>query len=266
MDVGGAADASTLTGSGDFRSPSHSADGRYVAFVRSTGTGSGQLVVARPDGSGSHEMPVVGIAAFAFDPAGDTLATLAADASVDPGQAFPTGPIRLIDPASGAIRTLVDRPALAFFWSPDGRTIAAILPSQPGEDPVTAGTGGGPGNGGRSASGGASGVVLAGAVVPAPSSGPSTQLSGPLERIAFIDVASGAIRSERAVSLGDHFVNELLPYFDQYARSHRLWSPDSRALLLPLVSFLGSTRLVVIPADGTSTRPVAYGPSGFWSP
>ncbi len=100
----------TLKGSGDFRSPSHSADGRYVAFVRSTGTGSGQLVVARPDGSGSHEMPVVGPAAFAFDPAGDTLATLGSDTSVDPGQPFPTGPIRLINPATGAMRTLVGPP------------------------------------------------------------------------------------------------------------------------------------------------------------
>ena len=215
LGLGGLPIAAPLPGSGDFRSPNHSADGRYVAFVRSTGTGTGQLVVARPDGSRSHVMPVVGTAAFAFDPAGDTLATIAADLSVDLGQAFPTGPIRLINPASGAISTLFDRPAVAFFWSPDGRTIAAILPSQPGDDTITSHAPGG------------SGMVLAGAVVPRPAAVSSAQLPGTIARLAFIDVASGRVRSERAISLGEHFVNELLPYFDQYARSHRLWSPTA---------------------------------------
>lgn len=254
LGVDGLPIATPLPGSGDFRSPHHSADGRYVAFVRSTGTGTGQLVVARPDGSRSHVMPVVGTAAFAFDPSGDTLATIAADLSIDLGQAFPTGPIRLIDPASGAISTLLDRPAVAFFWSPDGRTIAAILPSQPGDDTVTSHAPGG------------SGMVLAAAVMPRPAAVPAAQLPGTIARLAFIDVASGRIRSERAISLGEHFVNELLPYFDQYARSHRLWSPDSSAFLLPLVDPIGSTREVVIPIEGSATRPVAYGPSGFWSP
>ncbi len=65
--------------------------------------------------------------------------------------------------------------------------------------------------------------------------------------------------------MADHFVNELLPYFDQYALSHSLWSPDSRAILLPLVSAAGRDQLVVVPADGSDARAIADGDSGFWS-
>jgi hypothetical protein len=61
-------------------------------------------------------------------------------------------------------------------------------------------------------------------------------------------------------------VNELLPYFDQYALSHHLWSPDSATILLPLVDAAGRTRLFLVAADGTDSLPVADGVSGFWSP
>jgi hypothetical protein len=57
-----------------------------------------------------------------------------------------------------------------------------------------------------------------------------------------------------------------LPYFDQYALSHRLWSPDSASILLPLVDTNGRTQLVAVPADDTDGRPIADGVSGFWSP
>ena len=61
------------------------------------------------------------------------------------------------------------------------------------------------------------------------------------------------------------FVNELLPYFDQYALSHRLWAPDSASILLPVVDASGRTQVTLVPADGTDSRPIAEGVSGFWS-
>ena len=81
----------------------------------------------------------------------------------------------------------------------------------------------------------------------------------------FVDVADGTIRSDRVVAPADRFVRELLPYFDQYALSHRLWSPDSSAFLVPT-------------NDGTRSRVLALSPDGgeplfsidseiaFWSP
>jgi TolB protein len=70
----------------------------------------------------------------------------------------------------------------------------------------------------------------------------------------------------RVVRLADHFVTQLLPYFDQYALSHRLWSPDGTSILLPLVDAGGHDLVAVLPADGSDPRPIANGPKAFWSP
>ena len=61
-------------------------------------------------------------------------------------------------------------------------------------------------------------------------------------------------------------MNQILPYFDQYALSHRLWAPDRASIILPLVDSSGATQIVVVPADGTDSRPIAHGVSGFWNP
>ena len=90
----------TLPGTGNFRSPSRSPDGRYQAYVRSKTDASGQLVVSARDGSTSHELPVFGPTAFVFNPAGDSLATVAALSAADPNLGVPIGPLRLIDPAT----------------------------------------------------------------------------------------------------------------------------------------------------------------------
>ena len=66
-------------------------------------------------------------------------------------------------------------------------------------------------------------------------------------RAGFIDVETGAVRSRQTVRLADHFVGQLLPYFDQYALSHRLWSPDSTSMLIPLATKAGQDQLVVMP-------------------
>ena len=76
------------------------------------------------------------------------------------------------------------------------------------------------------------------------------QAPGTVVRLTFVDVASGTATPQRVVRLADHFVSQLLPYFDQYALSHRLWSPDSASILLPLVDASGRDQVVVVPADG----------------
>ncbi len=242
--------APAVPGTGSFRSAIVSRDGRYLAYVHSVDTSSGEIVVAARDGSTRQPLPVFGPAAFVFDPTGDRLATIAAGAPVADAGAFPVGPLRLLDPASGEVRTLLDGSVVSFFWSPDGRTIAALRQAQPGDEPVSADAG----------------IVLAAARGSASSTGDPAQAEGVPARLAFIDVATGAVRSERVVHLGADFVDQLLPYFDQYALSHRLWSPDGGSILLPLVDADGTGRLYVVPADGTAPRPLAAGVKGFWSP
>ena len=107
----------------------------------------------------------------------------AKESTVAPDAGIPFGPLQLINPASGAVRTLLNQPVVAFFWSPDGKTIAALMPSQPGDDQVTAGIG----------------AVLAGAVAPRSAPGQPGVAEGVTARLAFVDVATGAVRSQRVI-------------------------------------------------------------------
>ena len=242
--------APTVPGDGAFRPAVVSRDGRYVAYARSTGEPSGEVVLAARDGSTRQPLPVAGPAAFVFDPAGDTLAVVGATAQGSDTGGFPIGPLRLVDPASGAVRTLLDGSVLSFFWSPDGRTIAALRLAQPGDVPSTAG----------------GDVVLAAARPPATPSPDPPAATAVRARLALVDVATGKVTSERVIGLGEDFVNLLLPYFDQYALSHQLWSPDGSAILLPLIDPTGRPRVYLVPADGSSPHALADGVKGFWSP
>jgi hypothetical protein len=84
--------------------------------------------------------------------------------------------------------------------------------------------------------------------------------------LAFVDVATATVGAQRDVRVSDTFVNQILPFFDQYALSHRFWSPDSASLALPLVAAGGGDQLVVIPADGSEPHPIPDRVIGFWSP
>jgi TolB protein len=66
--------------------------------------------------------------------------------------------------------------------------------------------------------------------------------------------------------VSDTFTSQLLPFFDQYALSHRLWSADGATVVIPVASDDGTDRLVAVAADGSGARPVTDGVVGFWSP
>ena len=66
--------------------------------------------------------------------------------------------------------------------------------------------------------------------------------------------------------MADTFTAQVLPFFDQYALSHRLWAPDSSAIVLPLVADDATTGLAIIRPDGSGVRRIAAGDIGFWSP
>jgi TolB protein len=234
---------------GSFRVPAVTADARFRAFA-SPGSPE-QVVVETTDGVTRHATTVFGTAALDFGSSGDELAFIAPSA-VGQAQALPIGPLRLLDAASGAGRTLLAGPVVGFFWSPDGATLAALQLPQPGDDNV--------------ASDG--GIVLARSVGPGasrttPVSAAAAVPGIPL-RLVFVTVGSGVIRSQRTVQVSDAFVQQLLPYFDQYALSHHLWSPDGASIILPLVGTDGTVDLTSIRADGSETRVVTVGVSAFW--
>ncbi len=255
----GAGVAPGLPGTGEFRSAIVGNDGRFVAFVRGEPP-EANLVVAARDGSVEHTLPVFGPSAAVFDPTGTVVAAIAAEQPMPAALAFPLGPLRLIDGATGNVRTLLDGTVVSFFWAPDGRTIAALR-LQSGSGSTTAG-----GPIVRSAAFAPEAVTAADEPSAAPSQPAPTPLANPELHLLFVNVADGAIRSDRVVQLSRTFVNQFLPYFDQYALSHRVWAPDSSALLLPLVDPAGADRLVILPPDGTAEPTTFDGQSGFWSP
>jgi hypothetical protein len=217
---------------GDFRSAVASADREFIAFVRGAIGGPGEVVVSGRDGSNEHSMTVYGQTALVFDPVGGSVASIA---SSDPAgvAGFPLGPLRLIDAASGDVRTLVDGSVVSFWWSPDGKTIAALR-VQPEIGSATA------------------------------SAEPSQETSTEV-RLIFVDVATGKTLSQPTVRPAQGFVSAILAYFDQYALSHRLWAPDSSAILLPEVGEDGTTRVTVRHPDGSD--PIQLdGEIAFWSP
>ena len=245
IDLAGAVVGPDLAGTGDFRTAGAARDPGAFAYASGDDT-RGEIVVASRDGEDRQHVAVFGPVALAFDPAGDTLATIAGDAPVANPVAFPFGPLRLVDPDTGDVRTLIGDSALAFFWSPDGRSIAALRLAGPE---------------GPSARSGATVAAAVARPLAAATPEPAVQL-----HLTVVDTATGRVRSDRVVRLGSEFVGTVLPYFDQYALSHGVWAPDGDSLVLPLVDERGRTEATVIDADGAEDRPIAGAVLAAWAP
>ncbi len=243
---------------GLFRAPAASADGRYEAYVVARPPNGNTIVVAAADGTSRYEVPVFGPAAVSFAPSGSEAAFIGAAEGAQSGP-IPVGQLRVVDAATGVVRPLPASDVLSFFWSPDGRTIASIgVPHQ--ADPGAASTSDGAAT---TASGGAR---LASVRDGGGTTKPDADAPGVDAALVFVDVAAGTATPAQVVSLTPTFVNEVMPYFDQYALSHRVWAPDGSAILLPLAAADGTEALQVLPADGSPGRVLAPGSMGFWSP
>lgn len=229
---------------GGFRAPAVTSDGRSRAFVTPGDGTPAQVVVEARDRSNPHALDVFGAAALDFGPGTDEVAFVA-PAVAGRDTAVPIGPLRLMKAGTGEVRTLLAGAVVAFFWAPDGRTIAALEIPGTGDGQVASTV-----DARLAASAGAS-----------PTPHPGVAL-----RLLFVGVDSGSIRSQRAVRVSATFVEQVIPFFDQYALSHRVWSADGTAVVLPVVADDGSDRLETVPADGSEARPVGDGVIGFWSP
>jgi TolB protein len=236
---------------GPFRAPSISSTRRFSAVEVSGGEDTNhRIVIAARDGGTKQEIPVPSIAMFEFSPVGSLLAYVADPAPLNAASVFPYGPLRVFDAVSGNDRLILDGDVAAFFWSPDGKTIAALRIPTDEERQQTAAV---------------KGRVAAAAPI-RPSQTPPLTGPGASLRLEFKDVATGETRSERAVQVSDLFANEVIPFFDQYALSHRFWSRDSRSIVLPLADLRPESHITVIDADGSRSFEVGPGAVAFWSP
>jgi TolB protein len=236
---------------GPFRAPSVSSTRRFSAYEVSSGENTHRLVIAARDGGTRQEIPVPSIAMFGFSPVGSQLAYVADPARLDAATVFPFGPLRVFDAVSGNDRLLLDGDVAAFFWSPDGKTIAALrIPTDEERQPTA----------------GIDRVLVAAAGPGRPRPTEPSTAPGATLRLVFKDVATGETRSERSVQVSDLFAGQVLPFFDQYALSHRFWSRDSRSIVLPLADTRPEPQVTVIYADGSRSVELGPGAIAFWSP
>ena len=235
---------------GSFRAPSVSADGRYAAYAVAGQGGPASVVVAASDGSTTFDVPVFGPAAVGFAPSGPQLAFIGAD------DGDPLVPLPYRSAASDRCRN-GRRPEV-----PDRRRRVVLLVTRRANDRRD-----------RRAAQVARRTRSSGSARLRPPSGatirrprPDDDAPGVDVSLVFVDVASGTGTRPRLIHLSPLFVNQVMPYFDQYALSHRVWAPDSSAILLPVIGDDDEASLAVMPADGSAPRTLAPGLMGFWSP
>lgn len=228
-----------------FQAPAVSPDGRYVAYVAATGSGTGagssgsgggSTVVLRelqgPDQRPLAEVP--GFAYLAFAPSGSRIAVMT---SARPGPSA-DGQLTIYDTGTDAKLELPHDDVIAFFWAPNGRRVAYLVPARAADeaglqiDPLFA-----------------------------------REQGRFYAELRVVNVRRGNSWRVTQFPVSPRFVREQLPYFDQYLRSTSVWSPDSRTLIYPALTEAGTPGIFVSPANGT-LRPqlVAEGDFAHWSP
>lgn len=186
----------------NFQAPAWSPDGSRLLYVGESEDG-GQALYTRMRRSGAlHKIvDIRGWVRFNGSPDGQWIAYQ----QIEDARMVPLGHVFLVSATErgGAARRLTRDPALAFFWSPDGRRLAILVPSLGEEEPTTRGPG------------------LA---------APTAQAGELLLRWWLVDIPDGRLRPLVAFPPTRSFLL-VIPYFDQYAQSIRFWSPDSRYLV-----------------------------------
>ncbi len=243
--------ASPLPSPGAFQSPDISDSGRYVAYATHAGGGDSVVVLGNPErgavGAPVAELAHEGLVAFAWRPGHDDLSVQGA---TDPG--YFIGPVVLVEVASGEARVVSSDIVVGSFWSPDGRWLATLSLDQDG------------GGGGRVAAAPYGLSPGATAASGAPGGLALVQARVPLLRLRFVDADAGDVVDAGEYPLSRAFLAQYLPFFDQYSRSHSLWSPDSTALVLPVVGVEGRPTLVAVGVDG-SARELVPGDMPAWN-
>jgi len=171
-------------------------------------------------------MPVFGTAAVTFDPVGEPDRVDRPTATPQTAYAVPLGPLRILDAKTGKARTLVGRTSSASGGRPTARRSRRFAWARPWRARPRRGR-----ERGRIA-------IRAGDRHPAPVRG---------RRLGRDPIAA-------VVDPGQLFIDQFLLYFDQYALSHHLWSPDSSSFLMPVVDRDGTTKVAVLFANDAPRR------------
>lgn len=224
-----------------FQAPAWSPDGEALLLAAETGAGGAALLLLGQDGTVERQIESVdGPVAFAWSPDGSRLAYLQ---SQPDGQNTILRSLSLLDLSDvSQPLTIAESGVAAFFWAPDSRQVAYFIPQFSESIPQE------------------QGVSFS-----APHSLPA-QVEPELRLSLMIyDVHTGQSRQTALFKPADDFLN-LLPFFDQYARSATLWSPDSRHLVVAGLDSSGSPGIYRVDAAGEQPpERIADGTLAFWS-
>jgi TolB protein len=233
----------SLPNPGYFQAPGVSWQSDYLAFAELDAAEARWLVVRDARTGDEERTPHLGLVAMGWSPSANQLAFISPN-GLDGGSVTDFfGPLRLFDAATNEARTLAEETVLAFFWAPDGSKIAYLAPT---------GTGGN---------------QVAQAVRRArfrPFAFPPAQHERLQLSLHIVDVATGENRRLLSFRPSELFVRQFIPFFDQYGLSHSVWSPDSQAIVLPILDD-ETERIFVVDTESGGARPVAEGSIAFWS-
>ena len=229
-------------GPASFEAPHYSPDGSKILYAATNGPSDDALILA--DAQGGNPKPIAtyqGSVAFAWSPDGKKIASLVTPA--DAG--LPNlGPIWISDADGSNRQSLVTEDTLAFYWSPDSQQIAylAFVP---------------PGNSTSSIEG--SSDSRTGLAVPSPQAS-QIKLSW-----RVVNVADKREHSIAVFEPTQDFL-QVLPYFDQYARSITFWSPDSKQFVYTQSDAGDATSVWVVDIAGTpAPQRIGDGALAVWS-
>ena len=226
---------------GSFQAPGVSANGRYWAYAEEREDDGSWLVVHDTENGEQWSERHPAVAALSWSPTADQLAF---STGLQNRNSF-WGPLRLFDTKTEEVRLLSDNRVLAFFWSPNGRYLATINTGNFEQD---------------------FGINVADSYDSkrSPQAKTSSQLHPHQFNLAIIDVETGAETQLMRFFPTVIFIGQFLPFFDQYALSHSIWSPNSDALVLPIRQE-GQSRVKVIRVDGSEVFDLGEGDMAFWS-
>ena len=239
LDAGGSESSADVADPGRFQAPGISDSGRFWAYAELTSEGISRIVVEVRGEEILLEESHFGQAFMTWSPVDDKLAF----ASPALGSQSRYGPLILYETGSGLISTIVNDQVVAFFWSPDGTQIAYLTIAEPA--PVDTQT--------ASASKGrfSRRIIYQQPVIDL--------------NLQVVDLNSRETRWLTTFKPSAIFVTQFLPFFDQYALSHLVWSPDGNFLTIPMIKEGVEVISLITVSDG-SVRELAEGKLGFWRP
>ena len=224
----------SLPRAGLFQAPHWSRDGDRIAYVRE-GEATGASVLAMSDANGENETSLWeadGLFSFNWSPDNRRIAYSFTEAIVGL-PAF--GALYVEDVDTGERVTVSEEEVISFFWSPDGTKLAYLVPEEHS------------------------------VIERAPEAAPLRQ-EGEFWVRWYVWDGTNSTRLT-IFSPTQDFLFDYIRYFDQYAQSVSLWSPDSQTLLYAGLSESGLSGIWTLPvAPGSTAKRISPGVLAAWSP